>query len=253
MDVIADIAHPLPFAVICEMLGIPAEARARFRRWSHDYMTFLSSMPPPPEALARAARSVVEMSEYLGPLAIERRARPGEDLLSALLLAEEQGQILSEEELFANLLLLVLAGHETTTNLIGNGLWALLRSPGELERLRLDPGLWPCAINELLRYESPIRLTAARAGEGFDFNGRQIQKEQFVFLLLAAANRDPDQFADPDRLDVGRKENRHLAFSQGGHFCLGAALARMERGRSPCVRSSSCVLGKGGSSADGDA
>jgi hypothetical protein len=228
MDVIADVAHPLPFTVICEILGVPEESRARFRGWSHDYMTFLSSIPPPPEVLARAARSVVEMSDYLRPLAAERRARPGEDLLSALLHAEEQGQILGEEELFANILLLFLAGHETTTNLIGNGLWLLLRSPGEIERLRADPGLWPSAVNELLRYESPIRLTAGHAGEDIDFKGHQIRNGQFVFLLLAAANRDPEQFADPDRVDVGRKENRHLAFSQGGHFCLGAPLARME-------------------------
>lgn len=228
MDVIADIAHPLPFAVICEILGVPEEGRPQFRRWSHDYMNFLSALPPPPDVLASAARSVVEMFEYMRPLTAERRAHPGEDLLSALVHAEEQGQILSEEELFANILLLFLAGHETTTNLIGNGLWTLLQRPEELERLRRDPGLWPSAVNELLRYESPIRLTAGRASEDFVFKGHQIKNEQFVFLLLAAANRDPEQFADPDRVEVGRKENKHLAFSQGGHFCLGAPLARME-------------------------
>jgi hypothetical protein len=228
MDVIRDLAYPLPTIVIAEMLGVPAGDRARFKQWSDDFAVFLGSFNPTPEQQQQALASVLELKEYFRALVPELRRRPRGDLLSDLATAEEQGDMLSEEELLANCTLLLFAGHETTTNLIGNGLLALLRHPDQLHRLRAEPRLVGSAVEELLRYESPVQGTRRLAKEAVTVDGRRIERGQFVLLLLGAANRDPEQFPDPDRLDVTRSEVRHLAFGHGPHFCLGAPLARLE-------------------------
>jgi cytochrome P450 len=175
-----------------------------------------------------ALQSVLEMTDYFMALAAERRARPRNDLLSALAQAEEQGDRLTGEELVANCILLLVAGHETTTNLIGNGILALLQHPEELARLREHPEMIGTAVEEILRYDSPVQGTSRKAAVDLELGGQQVQAGQFVSLMIGAANRDPAQFPDPDRFDIGRRENRHLSFSHGPHFCLGAPLARLE-------------------------
>jgi cytochrome P450 len=225
-DVIADFAVPLPVTVIAEMLGIPAEDRATFKRWSDILVGFLDPLASPGPEILRATAD--ELFEYVSRIADARRAKPTDDLLSALVLAEQEGDRLSEDELHGTVALLLAAGNETTTNLIGNGLLALLRHPDELSRLRADPELIDSAVEELLRYDSPVQFTARIALEDLDFHGRRFRKGQNAILALGAANRDPDVFADPERLDVGRRENPHISFSQGAHFCLGAQLARLE-------------------------
>lgn len=228
MDVIRDLAYPLPTIVIAEMLGVPAADRARFKRWSDDFAVFLGSFSPTPEQQQQALVSVQELKEYFRALVPALRRSPRNDLMSALATAEEQGDMLSEEELLSNCILLLVAGHETTTNLIGNGVLALLRNPDQLHRLRADPRLTEAAVEELLRFESPVQGTGRIAREAITVGGRQIAPGQFVMLLMGAAHRDPAQFSDPDRLDVTRTEVRHLAFGHGPHFCLGAPLARLE-------------------------
>jgi cytochrome P450 len=225
-DVVADFAVPLPVTVIAEMLGIPAEDRATFKRWSDVLVGFLDPVAAPAPAVMRT--TVEEFFAYVGRIAAERRARPADDLLSALVAAEDAGEKLSEEELHGTVALLLAAGNETTTNLIGNGLLALLRHPDELARLRGDPGLIERAGEELLRYDSPVQLTGRIAKEDVDFHGARFRAGQNVILLLGAANRDPEVFPDPDRLDLGRPAQEHLSFGLGHHFCLGAPLARLE-------------------------
>jgi hypothetical protein len=224
-DVIAELAVPLPVTVIAELLGIPARDRLTFKRWSDVLAGALEPIVPDPVGL-RA--TVEEFEEYVGRIGSERRNKPSDDLLSALVLAEEAGDKLSEQELHSTVGLLLAAGNETTTNLIGNGLLALLRHPAELARLRRDPALTESAVEELLRYDSPVQLTGRIVTEDLDFRGHRFRKGQMVILLLGAANRDPEVFPDPDRLDVARAENRHLSFGHGNHFCLGAQLARLE-------------------------
>jgi cytochrome P450 len=228
MDVIRDLAYPLPTIVIAEMLGVPVEDRARFKQWSDDFAVFLGGFNPTPEQQQQALVSILALKEYFRGLVPALRRSPRNDLLSALATAEEQGDMLSEEELLANCILLLVAGHETTTNLIGNGVLALLRHPDQLHRLRADSTLTEGAVEELLRYESPVQGTGRVARAALDVDGRRIEPGQFVLLLMGAAHRDPAQFPDPDRLDVTRAEVRHLAFGHGPHFCLGAPLARIE-------------------------
>jgi hypothetical protein len=227
LDVIADLGRPLPVTVIAEMLGVPSEDQDRFRSWSEA----LSRTVDPemsPEVAEAAAVAGLEFIAYFSEMAGERREHPRDDLLTALVAAEDEGDRLSEDELVANLVLLLIAGHETTTNLIGNGTLALLRHPDELARFRADPGMAKSAVEELLRYDSPVHLTGRVVTEDVVVGGTAIPAGDRLTVLLAAANRDPAQFADPDRLDLTREENRHLAFSSGPHFCLGAALARLE-------------------------
>ncbi len=228
MDVIADLAYPLPSIVIAEMLGVPPADRDRFKRWSDDLAAFIGLSPALVESARRAQGSMLEFADYFREIIAARRAQPGEDLLSALIAAEAQGDVLSEEELLANCILLLAAGHETTTNLIGNGLLALLRHPDALARLRREPDLIRSAVEELLRYDSPVQATARLAKADVEVGGRTIQAGQGVVLLLGAANRDPEQFPDPHALDLARADNRHLAFGAGAHFCVGAPLARLE-------------------------
>ena len=232
MDVIADLAYPLPVTVIAEMLGVPAEDRARFKHWS-DEVSVLAGGGGSPAALkgadyARIAQSYGELTAYFGSITAQRRLKPQGDLLSALVQAEEAGDRLSEDELFANATLLLVAGNETTTNLIGNGTLALLRHPDQLKRLLENPALIPSAVEELLRYDSPVQMTSRVMMDDLEVGGKQLRQGQMVILLLGATNRDPEIFPEPDRLDVGRADNKHLAFGLGSHFCLGAQLARLE-------------------------
>jgi cytochrome P450 len=229
LELIADLAYPLPVAVICELLGVPAEDRALFGTWSSDASRLLDrDIDLDEAAVERGGAAIAGFTEYFGGLIQRRRAEPRDDLLSGLIAAEEDGQRLSWEELFTTIILLYLAGHETTVNLIGNGTLALLRHPDQLERLRRDPSLAPSAVEELLRYDSPVHLTARIATTDLAVAGVPVPRGDQVIALVAAANHDPAVFADPDDLDVGRRDNRHLSFSAGMHYCLGAALARLE-------------------------
>jgi cytochrome P450 len=229
MDLIADFAYPLPVSVICEMLGVPARDSDRFRIWSTDIArSFDSIVFPDADVVARASAAGEAIGGYFRDLVGERRRQPRADILSALIAAEEAGDRLSTEELFATVILLFIAGHETTANLIGNGMLALFRHPAELRRLLEDPAMIESAVEELLRYESPVQRVSRILGEDVIIGDRQIPRGSLVFALLGAANRDPVHFAEPDRLDIGRRDNRHLAFGSGIHFCLGAPLARLE-------------------------
>ncbi len=230
MDVIADLAYPLPVTVIAEMLGVPAEDRGQFKHWS-DQLAALAAGNPADLGVGdyyRIARSYRELAAYLAGIVARRRIEPHHDLLSALVQAEEAGDRLSEGELYANATLLLVAGHETTTNLIGNGTLALLRHPDQWQRLKADPSLVPQAVEELLRYDSPVQLTTRILKEDLEIGSKRLRAGQIVLLVLGAANRDPEQFADPDRLDVGRTDVKHLSFGLGSHYCLGAPLARLE-------------------------
>lgn len=227
MDVIADFAFQLPALVICELMGVPPEDREKFHGMSADVAPILDPISPS-ERLDTAMNTLGLFLLYFVQLIEERRARPRDDLLSALIAAEEHEQRLSHEELLALCVLIFIAGHETTQNLIGNGLLALLRHPDQLELLRSDPSLARGAIEELLRYDSPVQLTARSALTDVEIAGATIRKGQEVVLLLGAGNRDPAVFDDPERLDIRRERSSVLSFGGGVHFCLGAPLARLE-------------------------
>ena len=226
-DLVEAVAAPLPVTVIAEMLGVPPEDRVRFRRWSNQRARIVDpTMTARERELAvRAGRS---LDEYFLPIIRARRAAPADDIISALVQVEEQGDVLTENEMLDMLRLLLVAGNETTTNLIGNGMLALLRHPDELARLREDPGLIPTAVEELLRFDSPVQMDFRGALADCDVNGFAVRKRNNIVLLLGSANRDPAVFSDPDRLDVGRQESNHISFGRGIHHCLGAALARLE-------------------------
>ncbi len=229
MEIIEDLAYPLPVVVICEMLGVPAEDHETFKGWSREAARSLDPEEIlPPEVQERRRQAMESFADYFRALIEKRRKDLKDDLISALIQAEEAGDKLTEEELLSTCMLLLVAGHETTVNLIGNGALALLRHPDQLQMLRDDPSLAPRAVEELLRYDPPVQMTGRTALEEIQIGGATIRKGQQAIILLAAANRDPEQFADPDRLDITRKDNRHLAFSFGTHFCLGAPLARLE-------------------------
>jgi len=228
LDVVADLAVPLPMIVIAEVLGVPASDRERFKGWSSDVAASLGGPFQPPDVLEKARNSSNEIADYFRDLMARRRREPRDDLISALIAAEEQGDLLSEDELIATCILLLIAGNETTTNLIGNGMLALLRNPEQRRRLQADPSLIETAVDEMLRYESSVQMTSRIVDHDIDFQGQRFEEGQVVLLLLAAANRDPAQFPDPERFDAGRRPNRHLAFGQGIHYCLGAPLALAE-------------------------
>ncbi|PWU24874.1 MAG: cytochrome P450 [Candidatus Rokuibacteriota bacterium] len=229
MDLIADLAYPLPASVICEMLGVPLVDRDRLREWSADIARSLDALiVSEPELITRAKAAGLALREYFEHLVGERRRAPRADILSALIAAEEAGDQLSTDELFATVVLLFLAGHETTANLIGNGVLALLRHPAELARLRDDPSLVESAVEELLRYDSPVQRVSRITSADVVINDHTIPRGSLVLALIASANRDPAYFPEPDRLDLARRDNRHLAFGSGIHFCLGAPLARLE-------------------------
>lgn len=225
MDLLTDYAFPLPITVICEMLGIPVADRDQFRRWSNVLVSSTSALEDAPEVLQAGG----EFARYLLALVAERRAAPQADLVSGLIAAEEQGDTLSEDELLGMIFLLLVAGHETTVNLIGNGMLALLQHPDQLAKLKAEPSLIKGAIEELLRYNGPVETSTERfALEDVTLEDVTIAKGDMVLVVLASADRDASQFADPDTLDIERTNNRHLAFGHGIHFCLGAPLARLE-------------------------
>jgi cytochrome P450 len=230
MDLIEEFAYPLPVRVICEMLGVPVKDHERFKAWGLDIARGLDAimLPPDSEVGQRSVAGRRGLAEYFRELIAERRAAPRDDMLSALIVAEEAGDKLNEEELLATCILLLVAGHETTVNLIGNGTLALLRHPDQLQKLRENPGLIVTAVEELLRFDGPVQRTARIPSEDITIGGRTIPKGEMVMPFLGAADRDPAQFPDPDRLDITRADNRHIAFGMGIHFCLGAPLARME-------------------------
>jgi len=226
-DVIDDFAFPLPVMVICDLLGVPSEDRELFRRFTRD-MAVILDWDVTPQQLGVAAGGALNFTAYLVPLFEERRRSPKADLISALVAAEDAGDYLGTDELLFTVILLLVAGHETTMNLIGNGLLALLRNPDQLHLLRARPDLIPGAVEELLRYDSPVRLTVRTALEDALLDGESVRAGEQVIARLDAANHDTTVFASPDVLDITRDAHRHLAFGGGAHYCLGAALARAE-------------------------
>jgi len=227
MDLIADFAYPLPTMVICEMMGVPVEDQEQFKVWTRDLARSLDPIVTP-EILEAANQATVAFYDYYRGLIAKRRQNLQNDLLSGLIAAEEQGDRLNEEELVATAILLLGAGHETTMNLIGNGTLALLCHPEQLTRLQTDPTLMQSAVEEFLRYDGSVQMTARTALVDVELGGKTIPKGQQAIILLGAANRDPEVFSDPDRLDITRKDNKHIVFSYGIHHCLGAPLARVE-------------------------
>lgn len=227
MDLIADFAYLLPLTVIGEMMGVPTEDRARFARWS--WMVTASLEPSAgPELVAEANAAVDDFKSYLGALAEERRKRPGDDLISLLVEAEEDGERLDELELLHNAAFLLNAGHETTSNLIGNGINALFENPDQMTLLRENPDLAESAVEEMLRYDSPNQIGGRLPTKDVTFRGTTIPAGTFIWISNGSANRDPAAFPEPDRFDIRRTPNKHVAFGHGIHLCLGAALARME-------------------------
>ncbi len=262
MDVIHDLAYPLPVMVICELLGLPSHDRARFKSWSDDLFAILGTVRHAPHLMERAAQSLDEMTEYVTDLSHKRREQPGDDLLSALLsVAEDGGELscphdfhhsvsphvqhmgqtvhetvhereatamLTQEELVANINILLSTGHETTTHLIGNGILALMQNPDQLQKLQNQPALLNSTIEEMLRYDNPVQITYRSAVEDAEINGKMIRKGDLVNSILGSANRDPGRFTNPDHFDIARNEGRHLGFGLGIHFCIGASLVRLE-------------------------
>lgn len=227
MDIMADLAYPLPVLVICELLGVPAKDRDLFKEWSGDVARTLDPIQTP-EMVEKGHAVVESMVNYFRGLIATLRQHPQDNILSAMIAAEEQGDRLTEDELLANCILLFSAGHETTVNLIGNGLLALFRHPEQKQLLQEQPALIQSAVEEFLRYDGPVQLTGRSVNKDLEIGGKRIHQGERVITILAAANRDPMQFPDPDRLDISRKDNHHVAFGHGIHFCLGASLARTE-------------------------
>ena len=228
MDVIADLAEPLPAIVTAEMLGVPVSDRHRLKEWSANFAEMLGNFQHNPERAQLMLRTVDEMTAYFRDAVREISKHPREGLIHSLLTAEIDGDRLQEEEVVANTIVTMVGGQETTTNLIGNGLLTLLQHPDQLQKLHADSSLIPSAVEEMLRYESPSQHTARLAPSDRELGGKQIGKRQAVIAVMAAANRDPERFPDPDRFDITRTDNRHLAFGYAAHFCFGAPLARAE-------------------------
>jgi len=228
MDIIRDLAEPLPSIVTAEMLGVPLEDRHRLKTWSANFAEMLGNFQHNPEHAPRMLRTVQEMTNYFRDTIQRQKAQPREGLVHSLMAAEIDGDRLSDEEVIATSIVTMVGGLETTTNLIGNGVLTLLRNPEEMKRLCDDRSLIPSAVEEMLRYESPSQHTGRLAAEDVELGGRTIRKGQAVMAVMAAANRDPERFPDPDRFDITRVDNRHLAFGYAAHFCFGAALARVE-------------------------
>ncbi|HYC00084.1 MAG TPA: cytochrome P450 [Candidatus Limnocylindrales bacterium] len=228
LDVIRDLALPVPSTVICEMMGVPLADRARFTEWTSLATHLLAAALLPPDAIARSAAAADELAAYFQELIADRRQHLGEDILSELIRAEEAGDRLSQTELLSQSIGLLIAGFETTIGLIGNGVRALVTHPDQLELLQESPHLIGSAVEECLRYDGPILLTIRITREDTQFGGKTIPRDRPVMCMLAAANHDPAHFADPERFDIRRTDNDHLAFGGGAHFCLGVHLARME-------------------------
>jgi cytochrome P450 len=231
VDLVQALTYPLPVTVIAEIIGVPPEDRAQFKVWSDQAVAalgtgFFGGMDP--QRLEQRMQLLREMRAYFVPLAEERRRHPQEDLLTGLVQAEHEGSRLDHAEMLSMLTLLLVAGNETTTTLIGNAVLELLAHPGEEKRLRDDPSLMPRAIDEVLRFASPVQFDPRRAARPLELHGVRIEPDEFVLCWLGSANRDPEIFEQPDVFDVGRERNPHLAFGFGTHYCLGANLARLE-------------------------
>jgi cytochrome P450 len=227
MDLIRDFAFPLPNTVRSDILGLPLEDTEQLKKWADDIMGLFGAGADQDRA-ERGQASLIATREYLSGLIAQRRQKPGADLISILILAREQNDKLSEGELLSTCSTLLTASQETTTSLIGNGMLALLQNPNQLQKLKENPALIETAVEELLRYDGPLQRQLRAATEDFEIRGERISKGQMVCPMLGAANRDPEQFADPDRLDIERQENHHIAFGFGIHWCVGAPLARIE-------------------------
>ena len=227
-DVVRDLAFPLPASVIARMIGMPEDDHRLFGRWSTDIAAVISSAAVEPEAALRAQCSIEELSDYFGALLMDRRDHPQDDLLSAWLEPDSSGDRLTEHEIFSTFVQLFFAGHETTTGLIGNGLLALLRNPAQMDLLLGRPELIGSAVEEFLRYDTPIQRQARVASEDVVVGGQPVAAGDYLLLFIGSANRDPDHVDEPDTLDITRSDNRHLSFGVGMHFCVGAALARLE-------------------------
>jgi cytochrome P450 len=226
-DLIADLAEPLPCIVTAEMLGVPVEDHRQLKLWSQDFAEMLGNFQHNPDRVPKILKSTEEMTAYFRRAMRWDKLRP-DGLVGSLMNARVDGDRLTEEEVVANSIVTMIGGQETTTNLIGSGALSLLRNPDQLEKLRGDLSLIPSATEELLRYESPSQHTARLTREDTELGGKKIRKRQAVMAIMAAANRDPDRFPDPDRLDITRQDNRHVAFGYGAHYCFGAPLARIE-------------------------
>ncbi|MEE4661004.1 MAG: cytochrome P450 [Halieaceae bacterium] len=225
-DVVEQLARPLPAIVIAEMLGLPESDRLQFRAWAEQILGITAIGQP--ELIEQAAQANMELVEYFKRIIAQKRQRPGDDIISQLIAAEEEGDRLDANEMYATCTLLLNAGHLTTTSLIGTGLWCLLRHPEQLAQLRANRGLMDNAIEEMLRFEAPVQFVPRFALEPLEFYGCHIKKNQLVLLMIAAANRDEAANPDPDTFDITREQVRHVAFGHGIHLCLGLSLARLE-------------------------
>lgn len=228
LDVIADLSYPLPITVIAELMGIPSDMRDQFKAWSIGIIEFMATPRPPLDVAMRSQKSLVELREYFKTVFAERRARPKEDLISALVQASFEGEKLTVEEMLSTCVTILIGGHETTTSLIASGVWLLLKRPDVLAKLREQPSLMPSAVEEFLRYEPPFQRIIRVATEDLEIRGQAIKNGQTVMLLIGSANRDEDIFESPEDLNIARTPNRHLSFGYGVHFCLGAGLTRIE-------------------------
>ncbi|MFJ9020903.1 cytochrome P450 [Streptomyces sp. NPDC102259] len=226
-DLLSDVAEPLPVAVIAEMLGIPESDRGPLRPWSAD-ICGMYELSPSKETAARAVRASVEFSEYLLELIAARRKEPGDDLISGLIAAHDEGDRLTEQEMISTAVLLLNAGHEATVNATVNGWWALFRNPEQLAALRADHSLVPTAVEELMRYDTPLQLFERWVLDDIEIDGTTVPRGAEIAMLFGSANHDPAVFADPERLDLSRADNPHISFSAGIHYCIGAPLARIE-------------------------
>lgn len=228
IDIVRALAVPLPATVIAEMLGAPVADRRLFRKWADDLLAFQGINKPPESVLLQAQESLIEMRNYIKDQIVEKRKNPREDLLTKLVQAESEGDRLSESELINTCVTLLVAGHETTTSLIGSSVYTLLKNRGQLAEIRNNWDLLPVGIEEVLRFESPVSRQPRLMKKDFELNGHMLREGDIVFQMLNSANRDPEFFQDPDTFNMHRKETKHLAFGQGIHFCIGAVLARTE-------------------------
>jgi cytochrome P450 len=227
-DLIADLAYPLPSTIIFELLGIPLDLREQVKKSSETISSFVSLVQPIPGQVQRMVTSLRDVAELIKPMIAERRARPQGDLFSLMVQAEENGEQLSDQEIIILVTMLLFAGHETTTNLLGNGVLALLRNPDQFALLKSDLSLVPSAIEEMLRYDSPVQMIPRFIAEDMEFQGKQLHKHERIMIGLAASGHDPEHFVEPERFDITRKQERHHSFGYGIHFCIGAPLARLE-------------------------
>ncbi len=227
-DILADFARPMPAIITAQMLGVPVEDHEKLTAWSSDFAEMLGNFQHNPGRVPQVLRSVENLIAYFTDAIAEQTKHPREGLIQSFMQAESGGVRFTEEEIVANCIVTMVGGQETTTNLIANGLLTLVRNPDQMQRLRRDPSIIVPAVEELLRYESPSQHTARLAPDNVELGGKQIRKRQAVIAVMAAGNRDPARFADPDRLDLTRQNNQHLAFGWAAHFCFGAPLARLE-------------------------